>query len=102
MVPLTTMTEIFLSKQNSFTIYLQLLQILKLLSIFVGAKMESSGSDCDSNVDSEISGATVPISSHYQTGNYFIQLLKYLHMNRKKAKLYQKLRNVNICKWKCK
>lgn len=62
--------------------------------------MESSGSDCDSNVDSEISSATVPISSHYQTGNYLVQLLKYLHMNRKKAKLHQKLRNVNVAFWR--
>ncbi|KAK7582328.1 hypothetical protein V9T40_013773 [Parthenolecanium corni] len=31
------------------------------------AKMESSGSDCDSNVDNDVSASALPVSSHYQT-----------------------------------
>lgn len=36
--------------------------------------MESSGSDCDSNVDNDVSASALPVSSHYQTGNYFCPL----------------------------
>lgn len=32
----------------------------------VGGKVESSGSDCDSNLDSELSSHSM--SAHYQTG----------------------------------
>lgn len=41
-----------------------MLQMCALL----GAKMESSGSDCDSNVDNDVSGSSVPDSGHYQSG----------------------------------
>lgn len=39
----------------------------KILSDLGGTKVESSGSDCDSNLDSELSSHSLP--THYQAGN---------------------------------
>lgn len=53
---------------------------------FTGAKMESSGSDCDSNVDSEVSASAIPVSSHYQTGNYLHVLYKKNYGEKRKGR----------------
>jgi len=41
----------------------------KILNDLGGTKVESSGSDCDSNLDSELSSHSLP--THYQTGEFF-------------------------------
>lgn len=40
--------------------------------MFLGGKVESSGSDCDSNLDSELSSNS--LSAHYQTGELYIYI----------------------------
>lgn len=49
----------------------------KFVQIFSGGKVESSGSDCDSNLDSELSSHSLP--THYQTGECGLMTDKRQH-----------------------